>query len=107
MGAGRRASRVDTLARVKRDLSRRIMELPLRTKLRLLWRMFRDPAVPARAKSVLPVIVVYLAFPFDIIPDFIPLLGQLDDLAVIVLGLGLFLLLTPRDIIERHLAAFE
>lgn len=83
------------------------MDLPLRAKLRLLWRMFRDPAVPGRAKSVLPVIVLYLAFPFDLVPDFIPLLGQLDDLLVVVLGLGLFLLLTPRAIVERHLSAFE
>jgi uncharacterized membrane protein YkvA (DUF1232 family) len=92
---------------VKRDLSQRIMKLPIRAKVRLLWRMFRDPAVPLRAKSVLPVIALYLAMPFDLIPDFIPLLGQLDDLLVVALGLGIFLLLTPRHIVERHLAAFE
>jgi uncharacterized membrane protein YkvA (DUF1232 family) len=79
---------------VKRDLSQRIMKLPIRAKVRLLWRMFRDPAVPMRAKSVLPVIALYLAMPFDLIPDFIPLLGQLDDLLVVALGLGVFLLLT-------------
>ena len=83
------------------------MKLPIRAKVRLLWRMFRDPAVPLRAKSVLPVIALYLAMPFDLIPDFIPLLGQLDDLLVVALGLGIFLLLTPRDIVERHLTAFE
>jgi uncharacterized membrane protein YkvA (DUF1232 family) len=92
---------------VKRDLSQRIMKLPLRAKARLIWRMFRDPDVPGRAKAVLPLIALYVAMPFDLIPDFIPVLGQLDDLLVIGLGLGVFLLLTPRDIVEQHLQDFE
>ncbi len=83
------------------------MALPLRSKLSLVWRMFRDPDVPVVAKTVLPVIVAYLAFPFDLIPDFIPVLGQLDDLLVIAAGLGLFIWLTPRPILEEHLEAFE
>ena len=83
------------------------MKLPLRAKVRLLWGMFRDPAVPLHAKSVLPIMALYLATPIDLIPDFIPVLGQVDDVIVLVLGLGVFLLLTPRDIVERHLAAFE
>lgn len=83
------------------------MKLPLRAKVRLLWGMFRDPAVPRRAKAVLPVTALYLASPIDLIPDFIPVLGQIDDVIVLALGLGIFLLLTPRDIVERHLAAFE
>jgi uncharacterized membrane protein YkvA (DUF1232 family) len=45
--------------------------------------------------------------PFDVIPDFIPVLGQLDDLLVVAAGLGVFLWLTPRDVIEWHLRAFE
>ena len=92
---------------MKRDLTDRIMKLPLRSKARLLWRMVRDPYVPAGAKAVLPVVVLYLAMPFDIIPDFIPVLGQIDDLFVIVLGLGLFLALTPREVVEFHLREFE
>jgi len=83
------------------------MALPLRSKLSLVWRMFRDPDVPVVAKTVLPVIVAYLAFPFDIIPDFIPVLGQIDDLLVIAAGLGVFLWLTPRPVIEEHLDALE
>ena len=92
---------------VKRDLSKRIMQLPLRAKLQLVWRMFRDPQVPAHAKAVLPVIGLYVAMPFDLIPDFIPLLGQLDDLFIIAAGLGLFIWLTPRHIVEYHLREFE
>lgn len=92
---------------MKRDLSQRIMKLPFRAKVRLIWRMFRDPDVPGRAKAVLPLIGLYVAMPFDLIPDFIPVLGQLDDLLVVAVGLGLFLLLTPRDIVEQHLQDFE
>ncbi len=92
---------------VKRDLSRRILALPLRAKGQLVWRMFRDPEVPAHAKAVLPVIGLYVAMPFDIIPDFIPVLGQLDDLVVLAAGLGLFVWLTPRHIVEYHLRDFE
>ena len=92
---------------MKRDLNKRIMALPLRAKGALIWRMFRDPDVPLAAKSILPVIGAYVAMPFDIIPDFIPLLGQLDDLVVIGVGLWLFVILTPRTIIEEHLVEFE
>ncbi len=69
--------------------------------------MFRDPDVPLPPKAILPVLAAYLAMPFDIIPDFIPLLGQLDDLLVVVAGLSLFLWLTPPDVIEHHLRALE
>lgn len=92
---------------MKKDLSKRIMALPLRSKARLLWRMFQDREIPLAAKSILPVVVVYLIMPFDLIPDFIPLLGQLDDLLVVAAGLGMFLWLTPRPLIEAHLAEFE
>jgi uncharacterized membrane protein YkvA (DUF1232 family) len=83
------------------------MKLRIRSKIALLWAMFRDPAVPLHARAVLPVLALYLAVPFDLVPDFIPLLGQLDDLLVIAAGLGLFLMLTPEHLIEEHLRAFE
>ena len=83
------------------------MKLRIRSKIALLWAMFRDPAVPLHARAVLPVLALYLAMPFDLVPDFIPVLGQLDDLLVIAGGLGLFLMLTPAEVIERHLEAYE
>jgi uncharacterized membrane protein YkvA (DUF1232 family) len=92
---------------MKRDLNRRIMALPVRAKLALAWRMFRDPDVPAAAKAVMPGVLVYLASPIDLIPDFIPVLGQLDDLLVLFLGLGIVLWLTPRHVIEDLLSELE
>jgi uncharacterized membrane protein YkvA (DUF1232 family) len=92
---------------MKRDLSRRVMALSLRGKLSLVWRSFRDPDVPVVAKALLPLIVGYLAFPLDLVPDFIPVLGQLDDLVVIAAGMTLFLAMTPRHVIEHHLGELE
>jgi uncharacterized membrane protein YkvA (DUF1232 family) len=53
----------------------------------LFKRLLGDPRVPRRAKVALALVVPYLALPFDLIPDFIPVLGQLDDALVVVLAL--------------------
>ena len=92
---------------MKRDLNKRIMALSIRAKLTFAWRMFRDPGVPLAAKAVMPGVLVYLASPIDIIPDFIPVLGQLDDLLVLFLGLGIVLWLTPRHVVEDLLFDVE
>jgi uncharacterized membrane protein YkvA (DUF1232 family) len=49
----------------------------------LLTRLLRDPRVPRRSKALVAALLPYLALPFDLIPDFIPVVGQLDD-AVLV-----------------------
>lgn len=53
----------------------------------LVRRLARDPRVPRRSKLLLVFLVAYLALPFDLIPDFIPVLGQLDDALLVVLVL--------------------
>src|SRR3954447_19102461 len=53
----------------------------------LFRRLSKDPRVPRRAKAALLLVVPYLLMPFDLIPDFIPVVGQLDDLFVVVLAL--------------------
>ncbi len=83
------------------------MALSIRAKLALAWRLFRDPDVPAVVKVVMPLVLVYLAMPIDLIPDFIPVLGQLDDLLVLAAGLGVVLWLTPRHVLEDHLGELE
>ncbi len=70
---------------------------------RLVWRLLRDSGVPAWQKMILPATLLYLLFPIDLIPDPMLGLGQLDDIGVILLGLKLFIELSPQEIVRRHL----
>ena len=57
----------------------------------LLHRLLHDPRVPRRRKLLLIALIAYLALPFDLVPDFIPVAGQLDDAIVVALVLRHFL----------------
>jgi uncharacterized membrane protein YkvA (DUF1232 family) len=71
--------------------------------LRLAWALFMDNEIPALNK-VLPLIgIAYLLSPIDLMPDFIPLLGLLDDLGIILITIGLFIMSTPYELREKHL----
>ncbi|MCC7364726.1 MAG: DUF1232 domain-containing protein [Dehalococcoidia bacterium] len=83
---------------------RRFLALSTRAKLDFGRELLRDPQVPLTAKVALIVLVGYLALPFDLIPDFIPVLGQADDVLVVVAAVGLLILSVPR---ERFDAALE
>ena len=69
---------------------------------KLVWRLTRDPRVPARAKAVLFVLVGYLASPVDLIPDFLPGLGQLDDLVIAAFALDQILNRVPEEVVREH-----
>lgn len=70
--------------------------------LRLLWRLTRDPRVPARSKALLFVLAGYLASPIDLIPDFIPGAGQLDDIVIAAVALNHMLNRVPEDVVRSH-----
>jgi uncharacterized membrane protein YkvA (DUF1232 family) len=53
----------------------------------LVTRLARDPRLPRRRKLLLLALVGYLALPFDLVPDFIPVAGQLDDTIIVALVL--------------------
>ena len=57
----------------------------------LVSRLARDPRVPRRRKLILFGLVAYLALPFDLVPDFVPVAGQLDDAIVVALVLRRFI----------------
>ena len=61
--------------------------------------------MPFLAKLIPPAALAYLVFPVDIISDPLLGLGQLDDLAVLLLGVKLFIEVAPPDIVREHLAA--
>jgi len=88
-------------------LARRIGRLSWRRKARLARALLGDRRVPLWVKAVVPALVLYLAMPLDLIPDFIPILGQLDDLLVILLAGSLLVRATPRVVLEDHLGRFE
>lgn len=68
----------------------------------LVIRLMGDSGVPLWLK-ILPVLVaVYLISPLDLIPGFLPVIGQLDDLGVLVMGLALFIRLAPDEAIARQ-----
>jgi uncharacterized membrane protein YkvA (DUF1232 family) len=69
---------------------------------RLALRLLRDERVPLYAKAVPAVALLYVVLPLDIIPDFIPVIGQLDDLAALAAGLSLFIRLCPAEVVEEH-----
>jgi uncharacterized membrane protein YkvA (DUF1232 family) len=62
----------------------------------------RDPRVPWYAKGFALLIAAYAVSPVDLIPDFIPVLGHLDDAVLIPLGIWLLLRLLPGDLLHEH-----
>ena len=61
----------------------------LATYLIALWKLFKHPQTPLAAKLVAIAVIAYAVSPIDLIPDFIPLLGQLDELILLPLGVAL------------------
>jgi uncharacterized membrane protein YkvA (DUF1232 family) len=76
-----------------------------------LYLAVRDPRTPWYAKAVAAAVVAYALSPFDLIPDFIPVLGYLDDLILVPLGIALALKLVPEPVMaecrERARAASD
>ncbi len=71
----------------------------------LAWRLMHDPRVATVTKIMVPAIVaIYILSPVDLIPDFIPVLGQLDDLAILALAVKLFINLAPPAVVAEHQA---
>lgn len=67
--------------------------------LKLVWRLLRDRRVPLFTKIIPVIAFLYLAWPTDVIKDFIPILGHLDDLIVVSLLLLLFIAASPGQVV--------
>jgi len=72
---------------------------------RLAWRLFWDRRVPLWTKIIPPAVLAYVVSPIDFIPDPGLGLGQLDDVAIVLLGIKLFIELAPPDVVREHLIA--
>ena len=64
----------------------------------VLYLAVRDPRTPWYARAIAAAVVAYALSPIDLIPDFIPVIGYLDDLIVVPLGIALALKLVPANV---------
>ena len=83
------------LARAK-DAARR-----LKREVTALWIAARDPRTPRLAKIVAATVAAYALSPVDLIPDFVPVLGYLDDLVLVPLGILLAVRLVPQALMAE------
>ena len=74
----------------------------LRRDVLALYLAARDPRVPWYAKAMAACVAVYALSPIDLIPDFIPILGYLDDLVIVPLGIWLAIRLIPPVLLAEH-----
>lgn len=69
---------------------------------KLLWRLARDPRVPARSKATLVLLIGYVVSPVDLIPDFLPGIGQMDELVIAAFALDQMLNRVPPEVVREH-----
>src|SRR4051812_15606501 len=72
-----------------------------------VWLAARDPRTPWYARALAIAVAAYAFSPIDLIPDFVPVLGYLDDLILVPAGLWLVLKLIPPQVLADHRAAAE
>jgi uncharacterized membrane protein YkvA (DUF1232 family) len=78
---------------------RRIKQL--NNEIRALYLAYRDPRVPWYAKVFMAAVIGYAISPIDLIPDFIPVLGYLDDLIIVPVGIYLAIKMIPWGVMEE------
>ena len=83
-------------------MARLVIKLP--TYARIVWGIMRDRRTPIGLKGMLAAALAYVVLPVDLIPDMIPILGQADDLTVLLLVLDLFIPNASADVRAEHTA---
>ena len=73
----------------------------LRTESYALYLAYRDPRVPWYAKAFAALVVGYAFSPIDLVPDFIPVLGYVDDLILVPFGIIIALKMIPGEVMEE------
>jgi len=73
----------------------------LKTEIHALFLAIKDPRVPWYAKLSAICVVAYALSPIDLIPDFIPVVGYLDDLILVPLGIGLTIRMIPLEVLSE------
>lgn len=79
----------------------------LRVDVHAAWLAVRDPRTPWYARAVGLLVTAYALSPIDLIPDFVPVLGLLDDVILVPAGLWLFVKLLPPGLFDEHRSTAE
>jgi uncharacterized membrane protein YkvA (DUF1232 family) len=79
----------------------------LRRNAHMLWIAARDPRTPFLAKLIVGLVAAYVLSPIDLIPDFIPVFGMLDELIVVPIGLWFASLLVPDALMRQFREAAD
>ncbi len=100
MGAGKKGmskpeGKPSRAERIKQKL------LEIKRQLQVLAIAARDKRTPWYAKALAGLVVAYALSPIDLIPDFIPVLGYLDDLLIVPAGLALAIKLIPKEVMDE------
>lgn len=74
----------------------------LKNYVRVYWLLFKDPRTPKISKLMVILAVVYLVSPFDLIPDFIPFAGWIDEIIIVPLVFYLATLFIPKHVVEDN-----
>ena len=72
-------------------------------EIKLVWQLMFDGRVPFYLKIIPFIVALYLLSPLDLIPGFIPVIGQLDDFGLLLIGLSTFIRLAPAEVIDDYL----
>jgi len=70
--------------------------------IRMYWRLLWDRRVSIWPKTVLVLSFLYVLSPLDFIPDFVPFVGGVDDLLVIIMACRFFIYLCPPEVLQEH-----
>jgi uncharacterized membrane protein YkvA (DUF1232 family) len=73
----------------------------LRTEIIAIYFAYRDPRTPLLARVLALLVAAYALSPIDLIPDFIPVLGYLDDLIIVPAGIAMVLRMVPEEVMVR------
>ncbi|NKQ35013.1 MAG: DUF1232 domain-containing protein [Chloroflexi bacterium] len=76
-------------------------------QIRLVYYLLRDPDVPFYLKFLPFLAILYLLWPIDLVTDIAPVVGQLDDIAILLVGFKVFIELAPPEVTARHLNAIR
>ena len=76
--------------------------LALPNLVKLVYRLMRDTRIPLKSKAILGAILGYMVVPIDVVPDFIPVVGQVDDVLLLSYGIRHIIEVAGADIVLEH-----